>query len=309
MKLTETQFIMLDTETTHQDDPKVIELAGLRWVYGRPIDYTHFKENFINPGCKIHPASMAVHHILNEDVEDAPFIEELYEEWDEWVGSDIIVAYNSDYDQGVLSKTPLYTKKWLDAYRMAMHFWSLGQLNDDGFPLTSLKQQELRYWLNLPKTSGDAHRAAADIQVTAFVVERVIKFYLECGYKDDLDAFIEYVNAPVCHQTIPIGGRPYAGKTPEEIEDWAIKKAFDPTSDLFAPFKKFNIHECLLPEYLKRFGKEPSVVIEEARRKEREKQEREAPKKSKGFTPPSTVTPKAPASRTGSNPRWQRKAT
>lgn len=305
MKLTQTQFIMLDTETTHQDDPKVIELAGLRWMYKRPIEYTHFKENFINPRCKIHPASMAVHHILNEDVEDAPFIEEIQDEWGQWVGNDIIVAYNSDYDQGVLSQTPLFNKKWLDAYRMAMQFWSVGQLNEDGFPLTSLKQQELRYWLNLPKTSGEAHRAAADIQVTAFVVERVISMYLECGLPDDLQSFVDYINGPICHQTIPIGGRPYGGKTPEEIEDWAIKKAFDPTNDLFEPFKKFNVHECLLPEYLKRFGKEPSVVVDEARQKEREKQQRVEAKSKKGFTPPPS-TVKVNATTPGA-PRWQRK--
>ena len=117
MKLTETQFVMLDTETTHQDDPKVIELAGLRWVYNRPIEYTDFKENFIYPGCKICPASMSVHHILNEDVEGAPLIEEIQDEWDEWIGRDPIVAYNSDYDKGVLSKTPLFDKQWLSLRR------------------------------------------------------------------------------------------------------------------------------------------------------------------------------------------------
>ena len=257
MKLSETQFVMLDTETTNQDNPKVIEIAGLRWVHRRPISATDFKEDFVYPGEKITPSSMAVHHIIDEDVAGAPTMDEIDEEWGQWVGDDIIIAYNSDYDQGVLSNTSLHGKKWLDAYRMAMHFWSLGQTNEDGFPLTSLKQQELRYWLKLPKTSGDAHRAAADIQVTAYLVERVIDAYLECCLPDDVDAFVDYINGPVCHQTIPIGGAPFAGKTPDQIEDWAIKKAFDPSNSIFDAFKKFNIHECLLPEYIKRFGHEP----------------------------------------------------
>lgn len=305
MKLTQTQFVMLDTETTHQDAPKVIELAGLRWVYGRPIHYSHFKETFVHPQCKIHPASMAVHHILNEDVADAPALGEIVEEWDEWVGDDIIIAYNSDYDQGVLAGTPLHGKQWLDAYRMAMHFWSLGQQNDDGFELTSLKQQELRYWLNLPKTSGDAHRAAADIQVTAFVVERVIAMYLECGFPDDKQAFVDYINGPICHQVIPIGGRPYSGKSPEQVEDWALKKAFDPTGDLFAPFKKFNVHECLLPEYLKRFGKEPSAVLADQRQKQAKELEAKQPAKTKGFNP--TVIKPATSTSPGGAKKWQRK--
>lgn len=306
MKLTETQFVMLDTETTHQDDPKVIELAGLRWVYNRPIEYTDFKENFIYPGCKICPASMSVHHILNEDVEGAPLIEEIQDEWDEWIGRDPIVAYNSDYDKGVLSKTPLFDKQWLDAYRMAMHFWSLGQLNDDGFPLTSFKQQELRYWLNLPKTSGDAHRAAADIQVTAFIVERIISMYLECGNPDDYNAFVQYINAPICHDVIPIGGRAYLGKRPEEIEDWAIKKAFDPTNDLFATFKKFNVQECLLPEYLKRFGKEPSVVLAEKKQIEFEAAQKQDRSGRRGFVPPSSSDVSSTPNNNPSGKRWTR---
>lgn len=255
MKLTETVFVMMDTETTDPNHPKVIELAGLRWSYAD--GFLEGKETFVHPGEKIHPASMAIHHIRNEDVAGAPRMEEIDREWDEWVGDSIILAYNSDYDQGVLSSVALGQKTWMDVYRMAMHFWSFGQLNDDGFPLTSFKQQELRYWLGVPPTTGDAHRAMADIQVTAHIVHRVIDKYLECGLPDDLNSFINYVNGPIVHMVLPLGGRFYAGKTPDQLEDWALKKAFNKKNDLYDVFKKFNIHECLLPEYIKRFGEDP----------------------------------------------------
>lgn len=261
-RLVDTRLIMLDTETTDMADPKVVELAAMSWFYGTPIKPSDFKESFIHPGCLIDPASMSIHHILNEDVADAPHLDEVDAEWTEWVDDSVIVAYNSAFDHGVLKTTGMNDKPWFDAYRMAMHFWSLGQENDDGFPLTSFKQQELRYWLKLPKTYGDAHRAAADIQVTALVVSRGMDSYLACGKEDSWEAFRAYVMAPIQHATIPIGGRPYAGKTPEDLEDWALKRAFDPNNAMFEPFQKFNVHECLLPEYLKRFSHEPPALLE-----------------------------------------------
>lgn len=256
--LSAARFIVLDTETTGAEPQKVIELAGLDWTYQRPIEADHFQETFIDPQQKIDPASQAVHHILDEDVAGAPLLEEVAPAWDEWVADSPIVAYNSDFDRKVLSSTPLHGKRWVDAWRAAMHVWYIGQENEDGFKLTSFKQQELRYWLRLPKTSGDAHRAAADIQVTAMLLERVIDAYIECGNEPTLEAFLAWVDGPIQHLTLPIGGGHFAGKTPEQLEEWALKKAFDPSYFLFEGFAKFNVHECLLPEYQRRFGKDPA---------------------------------------------------
>ena len=264
MKLSDARFVLLDTETTDPQAHLVVELAALRWRANAPMAPEDLRETMVNPGCKLHPASQAIHHIRNEDVATAPRLVDIAQEWADWVGDDIIVAYNSDYDKGVLAHTPLNDKVWMDAYRMAMHFWSLGQLNDDGFPLTTLKQQELRYWLDLPPSVGDAHRAGADVQVTAHFLGRVIDLYLQCGNPDSLDAFVAYINGPICHDVIPLGGRPYSGKNPSEVEDWALKKAFDPKSDLFVPFAKFNVHDCLRPEYIKRFGNDPTAPAKPA---------------------------------------------
>jgi hypothetical protein len=168
------------------------------------------------------------------------------------------VAYNADFDRTALIDTPLHGKRWIDAWRAAMHVWYIGQENEDGFKLTSFKQQELRYWLRLPKTFGDAHRAAADIQVTAMLLDRVVQAYLECGNPDDFTAFLDWIDAPVQHLTLPIGGLHFAGKTPEQLEDWALRKAFDPTYFMFEGFSKFNVHESLLPEFQRRFGVDPA---------------------------------------------------
>lgn len=257
MNLENVRLVILDTETCNMQDPKLIEIAGLRWNFNKKMKAEDFKENYVNPGCKIDPSSMSVHHILDEYVQDAPFFEEIDDEWGEWVGDDFIVAYNSDFDRGVLKNTSLYNKKWIDAYRMAMHFWSIGQENEDGFALTSFKQQELRYWLKIPKTSGEAHRAAADIQVTAYIMQKAMDIYLSSTQNNSFDSFLEYITGPILHETIPIGGKGFTGKKPEEIEDKDLKRAFWDKFYMYDAFENFDIHKCLLPEYIKRFGINP----------------------------------------------------
>ena len=254
--LDQARFIILDTETTVQNK-KVVELAGLDWVYGREMSPDHLQETFVNPEQQIDPLSQSVHHILDEDVADAPVLSEIAPAWSEWIGDSVVVAYNAEFDQEVLSSTDISKKVWIDAWRATMHIWYIGQENEDGFALTSFKQQELRYWLKLPKIFGDAHRAGADIQVTAHLMSRVIDVYLECQNEPYLEDFINWVNGPIIHMTIPVGGSHFAGKRPDQLEDWALKKAFDKTYFIFDAFAKFNVHECLLPEYQRRFANDP----------------------------------------------------
>ena len=255
--LSQARFIILDTETTGTP-PKAVELGAVEWTAGQKMRPEHFQETYINPQEKISPVTQAVHHILDEDVADAPLLSEVEQAWGEWVGDSPIVAYNSDFDRGVLEGTSMHPKRWVDAWRAAMHVCYIGQENEDGFALTSFKQQELRYWLKLPKTFGDAHRAAADIQVTAHLLDRVIQTYLECGNEDTQQAFLDWVDSPIQHMTLPIGGIHFAGKTPEQLADWALRKAFDREYFLFDGFSKFDVHGCLLPEYQKRFGTDPA---------------------------------------------------
>lgn len=257
-KLTETRFVLLDVETTDPDKNIVIEIGALQWQSGKVFGPPDLKENLVDPGCLIDPATRAVHHISDEDVKGKPKLESIIPDWMDWINGAPVVAYNSDFDKQTLSETQINECLWLDAYRMAMHCWSIGQVNEDGFALRSFKQQELRYWLKLPQTFGDAHRASADVQVTAYILDKVVDMYLnDFMGKDDLDSFINWVNAPIAHMTIPVGGSNYSGKTPEELDDYSIKKAFDQKWHLYETFAKFNIHEALRPQYIARFGQDP----------------------------------------------------
>ena len=129
------RFIILDSETTGSNPNKAVELAALDWTFGRPMESEHFLETYIDPQQKIDPASQAVHHILDEDVAGAPLLEDVAPAWADWVGDSPIVAYNSDFDRKVLSDTSMHGKRWVDAWRAAMHVWYIGQENEDGFKL------------------------------------------------------------------------------------------------------------------------------------------------------------------------------
>lgn len=257
MDLDDIRFILLDTETTGVSGaPKILEVAARGWsthpgrIYPKPF------ESLVNPGEPIPPSSSAVHHLTDRKVRGAPSLAEVLPSFSAYVGDSPIVAFNSDYDQGVLAGTPLYDHVWLDAYRMVMHMWSLGDRNAHGFELTSFKQQDLRYWLDLPDIAGDAHRAGADIMLTGLLFDQIVKKYKQMGYSTRFSDFVDWVNAPILHSVIPIGSGAYRGKTPEQVETWALKKAFDPTDPMFESFKKFNIHDALRPEYARRVGLE-----------------------------------------------------
>jgi exodeoxyribonuclease X len=253
-KLTDVKFIILDTETTgaNVETAHVIEVAARAWSLGKYKKFPRVFETKVDPGVKIPPSSSAVHHITDRDVAGCPVLEEIVPELMTVIGDAPIVAFNSEFDRKMLRGTPLYDRYWVDVYRLAMRTWHVGEVNENGFALESLKQQELRYWLGLREVGGDAHRAAADILVTGLVFQTAADRYLKSGMADDYDGFIEWLESPIFHKTIPIGARGVAGKQPEDLEDWQLKKMFDPTNEMRESLTRFNILDFARPEYMRR---------------------------------------------------------
>lgn len=252
--LTRVRFCILDTETTGPDPDKdeVIEVAARGWSLDRKVKFPRIFEAKIDPGCKIPPGASAVHHITDEDVAGAPRLSEVIPELCEFMGDSPLVAFNSEFDRKMLRGTPLNSCYWLDVYRLAMRTWHIGQENEDGFALTSFKQQELRYWLGLKRVPGDAHRAAADIMVTGLVFQVAAEKYLAAGLPDDFDAFADWLRSPIQHITIPLGPFGTMGKKPEDLEDWQLKKMMDPQGAMFHTLQSFNVLDCVRPEYDRR---------------------------------------------------------
>lgn len=157
-----TTFWTLDVETTgveHETD-KVVELGGVL-LHDKQVVKCH--ESLVNPGIPIPPQASAVHHITDSDVAEAPTLEQalapIVEE-----PADYYVAHNAPFDAGFLK---LDGAKWICTYRCALRLYP---------DAPSHGNQVLRYWLGVdsPKSTGYAHRALYDAEVTANIFARMM---------------------------------------------------------------------------------------------------------------------------------------
>ena len=95
--------IVLDTETTGLDytRERIIEFAAIRLENGKIKDEL---QTLINPQQHIRKSSMAVHHITEEMVADAPTEEEVLPKILEFIGDYPIVAHNAIFDFSFLNE-------------------------------------------------------------------------------------------------------------------------------------------------------------------------------------------------------------
>jgi len=95
--------IVLDTETTGLDytRERIIEFAAVKLQNGKIVDEY---QTLINPQQHIRKSSMAVHHITEEMVADAPCEEEVLPKILEFIGDYPIVAHNAIFDFSFLNE-------------------------------------------------------------------------------------------------------------------------------------------------------------------------------------------------------------
>jgi DNA polymerase III epsilon subunit-like protein len=201
-------FVIMDTETNGLD-PAVhgpCEVAMLKIVNGKVQPP---KSWYVKPERPIPPHVQAVHHISNEEVKDAPKMEELATVFQEFCKDTIIIAHNAPFDKGMMPCLQDWKFKWADNLRLARHVWPLGTVNPEtGQPLTAHKNKILQHWLNLEvDTMGQAaHRAQADILVTAEVFILGVNEYLKTlDYTPNYDHFVKYLESPCPQEFMPFG--------------------------------------------------------------------------------------------------------
>lgn len=280
-KLTDLECIILDTETTGANNANIRDTEGnIVQAKDRLVEFAaglysvqtgEFSRNyqtFINPEMPIPPGAAAVHHIGDSLVKNKPTIEKEEKEIRRYVRDYPLLAYNSDFDRGMLDF--LNDKQWLDVYRMAMHVFHIGEENEDGFKLSSFKQQELRYWLKLDHIDGDAHRADFDVKITGKIFGKVVEKYLELGHKNDFDSFVDWVNSPIPHKTIPFGYRDIVGKKLDELSNAQLEEILDTKGSLYSSYAKFNVTDMVRKENAKRalkhFSSEDFIMPKATRR-------------------------------------------
>lgn len=142
---------VIDTETTSFEGG-IVEIASVDIESGvicNPMS------DFVRPPEAIGFEAMAIHHITEDMVADAPFISEVI---GRYLGASVYVAHNAAFDKG---KLPQIDAPWICTLKLARKLYP---------EFESHGNQYLRYRLGLKPTLPEglyAHRALYDCYVTA----------------------------------------------------------------------------------------------------------------------------------------------
>jgi len=159
---------VVDLETTGSSPPAhavceigwqdVVRQSDGRWSLG-----PGHGELFVNPGRSIPPVTMAVHHIMDVDVADAPFWQEVAPSILQPDGDAVaLAAHRATFEQRFCTAKLSGGAQWICTWKCALRLWP----DSPGF-----SNQVLRYW-RLPEGLDRArglpvHRAFPDAYVTA----------------------------------------------------------------------------------------------------------------------------------------------
>ncbi|MGD6877338.1 PolC-type DNA polymerase III [Bacillus infantis] len=100
--LAEGTYIVFDVETTGLSAvyDTIIELAAVKIHDGEIIDRF---ESFANPHHRLSATTINLTGITDDDVRNAPEVEEVLRKFKEWSQNDILVAHNASFDMGFLN--------------------------------------------------------------------------------------------------------------------------------------------------------------------------------------------------------------
>lgn len=178
-------FCCIDVETTGLN-PAVDKVVEIAMVDGRGS-----KSSLIYPGdgVRIPPEAVAVHHITEEMLVDAPALDDFLAYLD--VHEDIVcVAHKAAFDSSFLPQ--LNQNIWIDTLRCAKHL----------FPdAPSFGNQVLRYFLNLRVSLPEGmapHRAEYDAIVTYALMKRMLQ-------ERSLEELVTLTKTPILLQKVQFG--------------------------------------------------------------------------------------------------------
>jgi exodeoxyribonuclease X len=209
---------VIDYETTGVPEDAGAEVIELAYVDVDPdaLTVTGRWQSFAKPVGPIPPQVKAVHHILEEDVAEAPAIQELWPLLFQGCGpQDILVAHNASFEQHFHKGDG---RAWIDTYKCALVVWPDAPAHSN---------QVLRYWLNLDHVTGfdrvaamPPHRALPDAYVTAHVLIRLL-------HAITIDDMLRISAEPVLLRRIGFGKHKglLFSEAPADYLRWIVNKA------------------------------------------------------------------------------------
>ncbi len=169
-ELLDAEYIFFDLETTSVSAwlSEIIEFGAVKFKNNAVIDR---KQLFIKPTTSLSEFTTSLTSITNEDVQNAPSIEQAIHEIKDWIGDAILVAHNASFDYNFLNKAfidagfgPLQNPV-IDTLKLSWHFHPTSRAHRLG---VLAKNEIITYDENA------AHRADYDAEVLAKIFERLL---------------------------------------------------------------------------------------------------------------------------------------
>ena len=232
---------VIDLETTGSHPPAhgvcevgwqdVVQEDG-RWMVGEARGST-----LVNPGRAIPPVTMAVHHIMDEDVADAPLWGDVALDVLRPEGALALAAHRAAFEQRFCTPELSGGARWICTWKCALRLWP-------GSP--SFSNQVLRYW-RMPKgldreTGLPVHRALPDAYVTAYHLRDMLN-------EASVEQLLAWSDEPGLLPRVPAG--PERGRHWEELDKDVLRR--------FLADRDENVRFTALSE-LRRRGDEPAAA-------------------------------------------------
>jgi len=186
-RLEDATYVVFDVETTGLSSvyDTIIEIAGVKMKKGEIIDRY---ESFANPHRPLPEKIIEITQITDDMLVNAPEVEEVLQEFYEWVGDSVLVAHNAMFDIGFLNvgyekiNLPKVQNAVIDTLELARYL----------FPqLGNHRLNTLCNHLNVELVQH--HRAIYDAEATAYLFWKLIDQLKEANI-ERIDELNEQVN-------------------------------------------------------------------------------------------------------------------
>lgn len=179
-------FVVFDLETTglSATSSEILEIGAVRFETNKPVEVFH---TFIKPKKKISAKITSINGISNEMVENCPTIEEVIPKFIDFIGEDVLVAHNSNFDMGFILNQ-LYSQGYKKIKNKAIDTLKLSRQkireydseSDTNKKLSSYKLENLKNEFGLWEVGS--HNAIDDCKVCAFVYMKIKNEYGDFCY-------------------------------------------------------------------------------------------------------------------------------
>lgn len=158
-------YISIDLETTglNPKQDRIIEIGALKVVDGKTVDTF---SALVNPGCRLEERIVALTGIRDEELETAPYIEEVFPKLEEFLEDLPLLGHSILFDYSFLKKTAVnqkrtFEKQGVDTLKIARKY------------LADLEHRNLDYLCGYYGIPHRAHRALQDAEATHILYRKM----------------------------------------------------------------------------------------------------------------------------------------